>query len=266
MATFADLGIEIPLFAGPVDDADGWSGDGACVICGEERPGFALGIGDDVIVTCDSCGSSIAVPADGEAERCRSCGRSNALDGAVEGGHACWRCLRAGRWASTMDTEAGMIRWEDAVRGRTHGVPFASEPTVWVVGSGGAQEASSVAGAPLLAGFPTTEPNEDGWRSAIIPSEILLELTRTPSYATWQGERWLFHCQRPMRYIGRWGRSQFNAAAPDGDGEALAAGAAELPLDVWRGLADEPSSSSSVTVYVFRCPECDAVRGHWDVD
>jgi len=136
---------------------------------------------------------------------------------------------------------------------------------VFVVGGGGVEEADTH--VPLVAGFPTTEPNEDGWRGVVIPAEVLLDLVRTPSYITWQGEQWLFHCQQAMQYIGRWGRSQFNAAAIDGDGRALAIAIADLNPDAWDlGLAAQPSNNSSVTVYMFRCTKCGAHRGHWDVD
>jgi hypothetical protein len=51
------------------------------------------------------------------------------------------------------------------------------------------------------------EPNEDGWVSVVIPSAILLELVRTPTYVTWQGEQWLFCCASAMVYLGEWTRA-----------------------------------------------------------
>lgn len=265
MSTFAELGIEFPLFAGPVEDAAEWCPTGVCIICDEQREGFHLGVGDDLIVTCPSCGSATAVAADDGEAPCLSCGQAVVLN-EFEDDHACWRCLRSGRWASTMDTEAGMIRWQDAMAGRSHGLPFPAEPKVWAIGDEGA-DAQADARTPVVAGFATTEANEDGWRGVLIPSEMMLELTRTPSYSTWQGENWLFHCQRPMRYIGRWGREQFDAEAPDGDGMALAIAVADFHEDAWtHGLAAKPSANSAVTAYMFGCPACEAVRGHWDVD
>lgn len=266
MATFVELGLELPLFAADVEEASAWSADGACAICGEAGPGFTLGIDADIVASCSACGSEMALPADGDDASCPSCDHGSSLPDSLAGDHACWRCLRSGRWASTMDTEAGMVRWADARRGRTHGVPFEQRPVVWTVGDGGASSQEDPR-APEIAGFPTTEPDDDGWRGAVIPTGILLELLRTPAYVTWQGERWLFHCRRAMRYIGRWGRSQFDTAAGDGDGRSLAAATAGLDAEAWdHGLADEPSAESGLTVYMFRCAVCGAHRGHWDVD
>lgn len=266
MPLFSALGVDFPLFAADLGDASAWSTGGVCVLCSERLPGFTLGVGDEVILSCGSCASDTAAGVDGREQPCYACGQSVAAPHPVEGEHACWQCLRSGRWSSIIDTEAGMVRWEDAMRGRTHGMPFAAHPTVFVVGGSGTEEMAH-SHAPSVSGFATSEPNDDGWRGVLIPSDILLELVRTPRYVTWQGERWLFHCQRAMRYIGRWGKLQFGAAAADGDGRALAFAAADLNAETWDyGLADQPSSNSSVTVYMFRCTQCGEHRGHWDSD
>lgn len=174
----------------------------------------------------------------------------------VSGGdHACWRCLRAGRWAVTTDTEAGMVRWIDAARGRTHGVYPQAEAT---------QEDDH-----LIAGFPTSHPNDDGWREVIVPTESLMELTRTPNYMAWQGEQWLFHCCQPMRYLGRWGRDEFQRRAPipDRDGREYALLTAGVDADVYDDyLPDDPSESWNAMAYMFECTICRAHRGHWDMD
>lgn len=71
-----------------------------------------------------------------------------------------------------MDTEAGLITWEDALRGRTGGMPIEDQPSVWAVGASGAEAESPVADSPLrIAGSPTTEPDEEGWRDAVTPTE-----------------------------------------------------------------------------------------------
>ncbi|WP_181448805.1 CbrC family protein [Nonomuraea aridisoli] len=64
--------------------------------------------------------------------------------------------------------------------GRTHGVPdFGHAP-----------------------GFELEPPGEDDWVAVRIPSAVLLELVRTPTYSTWQGEQWLFCCGDAMTYLG----------------------------------------------------------------
>ncbi len=46
------------------------------------------------------------------------------------------------------------------------------------------------------------QENAEGRVEAIVPSELLWALVKTPPYTTWQGERWLFHCGRPMVFVG----------------------------------------------------------------
>lgn len=231
------------MFGADVGEAAGWEESGRCGVCFEERAGFRIGIGDYIEMRCGGCGGLTPVPADDRVDECALCNGPVVLGDNLFESHGCWSCLRAGRWASTMDTEAGMVTPVHALRGRTHGLP----------------------GPATLAGWPATEANADGWRSAIVPTPVLLELVRTPNYVTWQGEQWLFHCRGPMRYLGLWGRSDFTAAAPDGDGATFALSTADLPKDMWPYLS-EPPDVGSVLTYMFQCPTCGAHRGHWDAD
>jgi hypothetical protein len=41
---------------------------------------------------------------------------------------ACYSCLRQGRAAITKDTELGMVSWEQAFEGVTHGIPGLAHP------------------------------------------------------------------------------------------------------------------------------------------
>jgi len=259
VSTFSDLGFGFPLFAADAAEAAGWQPTGICELCSEERPGFQIGIGDYIEIRCHSCGASTPVPADGRFEACVRCRTDLRLGRELEDGHGCWTCLRDGRWSSTKDTEAGMVTPVHAELGTTHGLPFPPgrlAQTAWV-------DASS--DHPTLAGWPVTEPNADGWRAAVIPAEVLRELVRSPNYVTWQGEHWLFHCRRPMRYLGLWGKRDFNAAAPDGDGRALAVSSAHLHEEAWQDLSEQ-AGESAVLTYMFECCECHAHRGHWDID
>jgi uncharacterized protein CbrC (UPF0167 family) len=107
------------------------------------------------------------------------------------------------------------------------------------------------------------------WRQAHeteLPDGPEDELPRTPRYATFQGERWLFCHALPMVYQGEWGRADFEAARP-GAGRDLFA--TLMPDDVaaaWElGLADR-GGDGDLRMYVFRCQECGALRSHTDTD
>jgi hypothetical protein len=97
----------------------------------------------------------------------------------------------------TKDTEVGMIRHQDALRGVTHGVPDLDHPDFEMV------------------------PLEDDWVGARLPIPMMLELLRTPGYPSIQGEKWLFCCRAPMIYVGEWSRQKFVEMAPDGNGRTF---------------------------------------------
>ena len=86
-----------------------------------------------------------------------------------------------------------MVSWEQAFEGVTHGIPGLQTTEFEMV---------------------LTDP-EDDWYGVRVPSEYLFELLRTPTYQTWQGERWLFCCKRPMTYIGEWANVMKSSHRPD---------------------------------------------------
>jgi len=108
-------------------------------------------------------------------------------------------------------------------------------------------------------------PADDEWHEGAAPAAALMELVRTPSYLTWQGERWPFHCDDVMQYLGRWGRADFAAAAPDGDDAALALAVVGLGPDEIVGLGETPDEGG-ISAYVFRCRHCPRLGGGWDCD
>lgn len=240
--TFAELGIPFPLFEAPTDGTE-YSGIFPCRLC--RRPGhaFRLGIGDDLIVECAACGEKSGLDADDREDgTCPRCGAVVPFPVAADTKElkVCHGCFRAGRAALTKNTELGMIRWQDAVRGVTHGAPGLDRDH------------------PEYDIVPT---DEEDWFAARLPSEVMFELLRTPTYSTWQGERWLFCCRRPMVYVGDWTEDDFDRHAPDGDGRAhLLRVIDDAYPEMWGGLG------RTVSTYVFRCPACGRHRGHFDMD
>lgn len=118
--------------------------------------------------------------------------------------------IRAGRAAFVIDTELGLVTPE------------------WALG-----------------GEPGEEPGEE---MAQIDRDALRELVRTPPYTTWQGEQWLFHCGRPMVFVGEHTPNELSGTKLDEADEAM--------------LEDlEPEAEGLMT---FRCGTCGTHRFHLD--
>ncbi len=241
MLTFTALGCPFPLFRGSVEDASEFVGEGKCGLCGvHSEVCFELGIGCDVVVQCGICNADTGLDADDRAAgACRSCGASVAFPDVDEDDDllCCFVCLRKGRAAITKDTELGMVSWQQALEGLTHGVPGLNHPDFEMV------------------------PTDSDWVRARVDSNLLYELVRTPTYSSIQGERWMFCCKRPMVFEGAWSRGTFSRKAPDGNGKAFLA--AILDEDVpglWEDRLHDVSG-----IYVFSCATCITLKGHWDV-
>jgi uncharacterized protein CbrC (UPF0167 family) len=188
---------------------------------------------------CPSCGTANGLDADDREDGpCRQC-RATVPFPAIEDEEikACYPCLRSGKAAITQDTELGMVSWEQAFEGVTHGIPGLDRPDFEMV------------------------PKEDDWVGARLPQEVMFELLRTPTYSSIQGERWQFCCRRPMVFLGEWSREEFARRAPHGDGQRYFE---EVVQDSILGLWEDQLHDIT-GVYVFRCPSCDRVTAHWDI-
>jgi uncharacterized protein CbrC (UPF0167 family) len=250
--TFTELGIPFPLFEASTEGTE-YVGLADCCLCRRSnQPAFRLGIGNHIMLTCPSCQTVNGLDADDrEDTACRTCKTTLAfplhhpLTPKDANGefplYACYECLRQGKAALGKDTEVGMITWEQAVNGVTHGVPGLSQP-----------------GYEMVETYPA-EGEWEAWYGVRLPSEWMWELLRTPTYSTWQGEQWQFCCQRPMIFIGEWKQEDFTRNAPDGDGLRYA-------LETQPDLTPEVWGWGACCFYMFRCPECRSVRGHYDMD
>jgi uncharacterized protein CbrC (UPF0167 family) len=276
--TFSDLGIPFPLFEAPASEAVAYRGLGTCSLChAQQTHCFGLDIGGEVVITCARCGTENGLDANERNNKaCRSCGEVVEFPSVPEGGlNVCYQCLRAGRAAISHDTELGMVGWEQAITGLTHGLPGLQHPDfeLVVVDDDGSEAASEeetkraddeeiygAAGPGQFMFVPSA--NEDQWIAARVPSGLLLELVRTPDYLTLQSESWLFCCKQPMVYLGPWVQRDFDRHAPDGEGRAFFMQIVEWAHDdLWGDQMDQ-----AIWVYAFRCRECGRFRAHWDVD
>lgn len=252
MATFAELGIPFPLFEADASEATDYRGLGVCIVCTAQdvhcfKPSA-------VPVICPSCYAEnwLEVPhheppmVEGLCSACHT-----RLPGGL--GLACYACLRAGRVTLGKDTQLGLVGREQAESGLTHGLPGLNHPDFEMV--------------PLPK--PSAENEwvrlvpweyEQEWVQARVPSEYLYELIGTPTYSTWQGEKWLFCCGAPMIYIGAWTPETFTLQSLDGDGRAFFNRVMTLDDE----YADQLWRGGYASFYVFRCQRCANLRAHFD--
>jgi uncharacterized protein CbrC (UPF0167 family) len=237
--TFAELGNPFPLFDAPITDAADYMGLGACSLCATPKQHcFELGIGAALMVTCPKCDTENGLDAADRADApCRQCGSSLTFPDINGEIFACYSCLRAGKAAITKDTELGMVSWEQAFEGVTHGVPGLNRTDFEMV------------------------PTESDWIGARLPRESMYELLRTPNYLTIQGERWQFCCKTPMVFIGTWTREDFKRRAPAGDGRRYFEQVVQNPVPgLWEDALHDVTG-----VYVFRCGKCSRITANWDL-
>ena len=239
--TFEDLGLSFPLFKAPIDKASDYQGEQLCDLCSTEKPHcFMLSIGADIVVECPSCQTKNGLDADDREDMpCVNC--DEIIEFPIESDdelHGCYACVRSGKAAMTQDTELGMIRYEDAQAGLTHGRPDLD-----------------------------TVQNAEVEDKAKLNKDDMMELVTTPTYMTMQGERWLFCCQKPMIYLGEWTAKDFESRTPDGDAlsyfKTVVEGCDRMYFE--DGLEGIFRSGRTV-VYAFECQICAAHRAGHDTD
>lgn len=237
---FSEIGIPFPLFDADSDDADGYMGVRRCCLCSSEGHCFELGIGCAVMIACPNCQTENGLDADDrDAVTCRNCDAKIEFPSVADDEEVavCYDCLRAGRAAITSDTELGMISWEQAWEGLTHGAPGLDRDDF------------------------DLEQGEDDWVKARLPEMTMYEILRTPNYITIQGEKWQFCCKSPMTFIGQWERRRFEEESESGDGKALFDSIVQDPVPgLW-----EDQLHDITGIYVFRCEKCGRKTGCWDI-
>jgi uncharacterized protein CbrC (UPF0167 family) len=236
----SDLGIPFPLFDADIQDASEYVGKEKCTLCGKTEHAFELDIGCALMATCPSCGTENGLDASNrDSSSCRSCGHQILFPEIEDSSpiHICYPCLRSGKGAITSDTVLGMVSWEQAQEGLTHGVP-----------------------GEIITEFELVE-DEEGWHRARVEKAHLYELLRTPNYSTIQGEQWQFCCKAPMVFVGRWDQARFEREAAGIPGKQLFA---ETVKGIVEGLWEDELHDIT-GVYVFRCQTCNKLTAHWDI-
>lgn len=249
MSTFAELGIPFPLFAAPTKQASRYVGLASCRLCGvQNQHCFALDIGCAVIQSCPNCRADNYLDChDWKDLSCRSCSATVTFPDAMrklKNIYICYGCLRAGKGVMAKSTEFGLVSWEQAIRGVTNGVPGLQTDEFERV---------------LL------DAAED-WYGVRVPQDHLFELLHTPGYLSWQDERWLFCCKRPMTYLGNWNDILQTANLVGNERQLFEkAFSPDDPMNEWLWESIR-SGSGGVCVYIFACKHCSGFRAIWDAD
>lgn len=160
----------------------------------------------------------------------------------------CYDCFRRGLGDSAMDTELGMVTREFADKGMTHGLPLGDSTEFASYGT---------TAQPIDPKVP------DGtWFHIHVSKKWLHEHLRTPRYHTWQGEQWLFCCQRPMVFRGALPADLLGDADSEADIEVAMRRFLEKPH--WQDTVGDDLSSH---VYnMFTCDDCGRLRHHDDCE
>lgn len=97
-----------------------------------------------------------------------------------------------------------------------------------------------------------------------VDTAALEELLRTPKYETWQGERWLFCCKRPMVFIGPM-REPLLERLRESEQTQEEVVAKLLQLEAREAHKRTAEVlKGKIAMYVFRCASCKKHRAHWD--
>lgn len=92
---------------------------------------------------------------------------------------------------------------------------------------------------------------------ADVPRSVLLEIgRRTPGFAGWQQEHWMYHCEDGAMFLGRVGWAELEEL-PD----AVESLRTELPND---DVLQWLSKDGDATAYLFECRHCGAHLAYWD--
>ncbi len=87
---------------------------------------------------------------------------------------------------------------------------------------------------------------------------------RTPSFISWQQERWLSHCSDACIFLGGAKASDLNALAGEDLNEFL--NAEYIIADDWPSILQAYSNGGGVAVYKFQCRGCGTFRYYSDRD
>lgn len=248
MVTFSELGIPLPLFEAPAEEAYGYVGPGVCQLCDAASPHTFSIHQPGLLFPCPHCGQENCRNAHVDKNLpCRSCGVNFIFPRTFKDRVSfCYSCLRSGRAPQGKDTEFGSVGWEYALQGITHGIPGLETDEF-----------------EMVITDPHPDPSDE-WRGIRAPREDLFELLRTPDFLSWQDTVWLFCCRRPMTYLGIW-VNVANTPHAEHLGDAYLNEVFESAG--WGPLVEQHREGLLVQdpeVYTYHCKVCGRYRGTCD--
>ena len=114
----------------------------------------------------------------------------------------------------------------------------------WCIASGAAAEK-----------YEATFNDDHGLLRAGIPRAVIDEVTlRTPGFVSWQGERWLSHCNDACEFHGDLPRERL--ASMDSAGKAEMRREREIDDGSWAEIVEYYQPAGQPAIYVFRCRHC----------
>jgi uncharacterized protein CbrC (UPF0167 family) len=112
--------------------------------------------------------------------------------------------------------------------------------------------ADGTAAAEPDAEFTTVDDAPEGVSAKVVDEVV----RRTPGFAGWQQEHWLFHCADAAEFVGKAGWAEVSGL-PDVVAALVADGWAEDALPSLDAFGD-------FTAYLFRCRHCGVVLAYAD--
>lgn len=99
-----------------------------------------------------------------------------------------------------------------------------------------------------------------------VPAEVLVEVAkRTPGFAGWQQERWLYHCGDGAAFLGRAGYPELKDlpdALDDVRQENIEFGWSDAEIGEYQQNLD---AEGEATAYLFRCRHCSRHLAYTDM-
>jgi uncharacterized protein len=90
-----------------------------------------------------------------------------------------------------------------------------------------------------------------------VPETVVDEIAhRTPGFAGWQQERWMYHCGDGEAFLGRVGRQELDGLRPEAHEAIRNAASSVAPRGGAAAVLEALNAETSPTAYLFQCLHC----------